>query len=83
MSEQDILRIFANPFYCLSYIDETFVRNHEPMVTEEEFIEVATELIKEIGVEAYLRNLLFNLKGEYIVADTNLSNNAPIGYRDL
>jgi hypothetical protein len=58
----DIRRILTNPYYCL--------RNwavgkdtHEPIISEEKWIEAATRMIKEDGAEVFLRHLLDNLKG--------------------
>jgi hypothetical protein len=58
--------ILTNPFCCLRSIDERFIGGHEPIVTEEEFIEVGARFIREQGAEAYLRELLENLKGNFV-----------------
>ena len=66
-SEENIRKVFTNPFYCLGDgVVEIFTARHKPLVTEEEFIKVATLLVKEIGLTKYLTNLLENLKGNYI-----------------
>lgn len=41
------------------------MKEHRPMVSEEEFIQGGIKIIEEIGVEKYLRYLLENLKGNY------------------
>jgi hypothetical protein len=69
MSQEHLIRMFTNPFYCTSKVDEVFVVDHEPMVTEEDFVAVGVRLINEVGGEQYLRNLLANLKGEYVIED--------------
>jgi hypothetical protein len=63
MTEQELDRIFTNPFYCLPRIHEIYFHKHDPMITEEEFIEVGVKVINEIGARKYLRTLLDNLKG--------------------
>ena len=63
--KQESDRMFSNPFYCMT-IDETMCTPHEPLITEETFISVGVKLIAEIGAEAYLKNLLENLKGNYV-----------------
>lgn len=68
LSADDIGRIFANPFYCLSDIDVTLCAPHEPLVTEEVWVRVGAKLIQEIGAEKYLQHLLENLKGNYVSA---------------
>jgi hypothetical protein len=66
MNEKDLKRIFSNPFYCLPKVDEIFATEHEPLVTEEVFIKSGVKLIEEIGSEEYLKNLLENLKGNFV-----------------
>ena len=66
MNEKQIIRILTNPFYCIEKIDDNFCIKHEPLIEEEKFIKASIHLIKEIGVEKYLKNLISNLKGEYI-----------------
>ena len=39
------------------------------MISEEQWISAATKLIKESGPEVFLRNLLENLKGNYVGTD--------------
>lgn len=38
---------------------------HEPLISEDDWIRANVGLIKELGPEAYLRNLLSILKGNY------------------
>ena len=66
LNEQELKKIFCNPFYCLNKVDDVFAKEHEPMITEEGFIQAGEILIKQIGVKEYLKLLLENLKGNYI-----------------
>lgn len=66
MSEAEVKRIFTNPFYCLNKIDDTFVQEHTPLIDEATFIATGTKLINEIGPEEYIKNLLENLKGNFV-----------------
>jgi hypothetical protein len=56
--------MIANPFYAIE-IDEDLATPHEPMISEDEWVKANVQLINELGSEAYLRNLLSILKGNY------------------
>jgi hypothetical protein len=60
----DIASMTANPFYAIN-IDEGLAMSHEPLISEDDWIKANVNLIKELGPEAYLRNLLSVLKGNY------------------
>jgi hypothetical protein len=60
----DIADMIANPFYAIT-IDETLTLAHEPMISEDDWVGANVRLISELGPEAYLRNLLSILKGNY------------------
>jgi hypothetical protein len=60
----DVASMIANPFYAIT-IDEGLTLPHEPMISEDDWIKANVDLIKELGPEAYLRNLLSVLKGNY------------------
>ena len=65
LTEKDVERLFANPYYCLS--DWTTCNDRHPaLITEDVWIKCGAKLIKEIGAEKYLRHLLENLKGNYV-----------------
>ena len=65
LKEEDVERIFSNPYYCLS--DWTIGKDgHEALVSEEVWIKSGIKLINEIGAEKYLKHLLDNLKGNWI-----------------
>jgi hypothetical protein len=62
LSELDIARIFADPFYCVT-VHPINAIEHEYLVSEELWIRIAAKSIEEEGAEAFLRHLLENLKG--------------------
>lgn len=62
---EELRRILANPFYCM-VIDEDMCVPHQPLVTEELWIKSAVKGIQENGAEVFLKDLLENLKGNYV-----------------
>jgi hypothetical protein len=60
-----VVRVLINPIYAIE-IAPTLAFEHEPMITEEEWIQANLRLLSEIGPEGYLRTLLNVLKGGYI-----------------
>lgn len=65
-NENDLIRILTNPFYCLPKIDLVFTEDHEPIMDEGTFVGAGAKLIEEIGPEKYIKNLLENLKGNFV-----------------
>jgi hypothetical protein len=60
----DVASMIANPFYAVN-IDEGLVLPHKPLISEDDWVKANVRLIEELGAEAYLRNLLSVLKGNY------------------
>ena len=60
----DVASMVANPFYAIN-IDEGLALSHEPLISEDDWVRANVGLIEELGPEAYLRNLLSILKGNY------------------
>ena len=60
----------CNPIYAIQ-IDEQLCLPHEPMLDEDTWVAANVRMIDEIGAEAWLRNLLSVLKGNW-VADQDL-----------
>ncbi len=60
----DVTSMIANPFYAIN-IDEGLAVSHEPLISEGDWITANVRLVEELGAEAYLRNLLSVLKGNY------------------
>ena len=67
-TEQELLKIVANPFYCLSAVHPIFAQVHEPLISEEMWVGAAAAAIKDMGAEKFLRLLLENLKGNCIAS---------------
>ena len=57
-------RLLANPFYAIEFAP-IFAERHEPLVSEDTWIEANFSLIESEGAEEYLRLLLDILKGNY------------------
>ncbi|WP_309114635.1 hypothetical protein [Saccharothrix sp.] len=60
----DVAAMIANPFYAIE-IDPMLAQPHQPMISEDEWVASNIELIGQLGPDAYLRNLLAVLKGNY------------------
>ncbi len=64
----DVASMVANPFYAIN-LDEGLALPHQPLISEDDWGKANVGLIEELGLEAYLRNLLSILKGNYPAAD--------------
>jgi hypothetical protein len=64
----DITGMVANPFYAIE-IDEALAIPHEPLISEDQWVEANVRLIEELGPESYLHNLLSILKGNHTRGD--------------
>jgi hypothetical protein len=64
----DINAVIVNPFYAIE-IHPALAEPHEPMIDEETWITANVKVIDEQGAEAYLRNLLSVLKGNFPTAE--------------
>jgi hypothetical protein len=60
----DVSAVVGNPFYAIN-IDPVLAATHEPMIGEDEWIAANVKQIEDLGPEAYLRNLLSILKGNF------------------
>lgn len=60
----DVAAMIGNPYYAVNISPDLAVP-HDPMISEEEWVAANARLIKELGPEPYLRNLLTVLKGAY------------------
>ncbi len=67
LTVEDVARIFANPFYCLT-VSEDLTIEHEPMISEEMGIDVVVKTIAEDGDggRKFARALIENLKGNFV-----------------
>jgi len=66
-----------NPFSAIQ-LDPSLAAPHEPLVSEEQWVQVGMRVIEESGAEFFLRALLKILKGDYVGAESG----APFGYSD-
>ena len=57
----DVIGAITNPFSAITFAADLF-GEHEPIVDEDTWVQVNVGLVEELGVEAYLRNLLVVLK---------------------
>ena len=67
-TEEEISKIVANPFYCLSSVHPIFAQDHETLISEEMWIGAAAVAVKDMGAEKFLRLLLENLKGNFVAS---------------
>ena len=61
MHENDVKDLFINPYYAIT-VAPVLATEHEPMVSEEQWIKVNLELMEQMGSEAWLKQLLTTLK---------------------
>ena len=61
LNENDTKKILANPFYAIT-VSKLFTDEHEPNISEEDWVKVNAKLISEIGAEEWLHRLLEVLK---------------------
>ena len=59
--------IVGNPIYAIN-IAPVLAEPHPPLIGEDEWIAANAKMIEDLGPEAYLRNLLSILKGNYPTA---------------
>lgn len=63
-NDNEAKRMLANPYYAV-VIAESLYGDHEPLVSEEDWIKANAKLIGEIGAEEWLYRLLEVLKGNH------------------
>ncbi len=63
----DVTGIIGNPVYAIN-IAPVLAKPHPALITEDDWIAANAKLIDDLGPEAYLRNLLSILKGNYPTA---------------
>lgn len=67
--------VLINPVTAIQ-IDPSLARRHEPLISEEHWVQVGMRIIEQSGAEFFLRALLKALKGDYVGAE----GGAPFGY---
>ncbi len=70
MTEEDLKNIFVNPYYAIT-IAPALTGEHEPMVSEQQWISANLKVMEEIGQEAWLKRLLEVLKGNFVAAPSD------------
>jgi hypothetical protein len=60
----EVSALIGNPFYAIN-IDPILAEPHPPLISEEQWIAANITQIENLGPDAYLRNLLSILKGNY------------------
>jgi len=56
--------MLINPYYAITLYPGLF-GEHPPLASEDDWVRVNANLIEQLGTEAYLRQLLAVLKGDY------------------
>jgi hypothetical protein len=62
MGEDETINMLINPFYAIN-IDPGLADEHDPLVTEEQWVQANLKLIDEIGAHEWLQHLLAVLQG--------------------
>jgi hypothetical protein len=62
MDENDVKDMLINPFYAIN-INPDLAAEHEPLVSEAQWLQANLRLIDEIGAEKWLERLLAVLQG--------------------
>lgn len=78
LSKDDVTGTLINPVYAIS-IDPDLMGHHEAIVSKQRWIEANQKLIKELGVEAWLRRLFDVLEGDFPASPEDPTS--AIGYR--
>lgn len=64
LTEEDIAAILVNPVYAIT-IDPDLAGVTQHLITKEVWIAAQVRLIEEMGSEAYVKQLVAVLEGEY------------------
>ena len=73
-----IAGLLINPFGAIQ-IDPSLAVPHDPIFTEEQWVQAVVRMIEENGAEFAIRALLRILKGDYVGAEDGI----PYGYQDF
>ncbi len=69
---EHIQGILMNPFYAIEVARE-LVEEHEPRMSDKEWVTANTSLIQELGAERWLTQLLSLLQGKTVTVDERIS----------
>ncbi len=84
-TEDNLQRIMINPFYVVTVADR-FTTAHDSPMSEAEWVQANASLMKHIGAEKWLRQLLDVLNGYVVTAEeVDLApppgGDGPFGYQ--
>lgn len=71
-TEESLQRIMINPCYAIT-IAPHFIVEHDPAMSEAEWVQTNVSLIRQIGTRQWLRDLLSALEGRDDVADERIN----------
>jgi hypothetical protein len=67
-TEDNLQRIIINPFYAITVAPQ-LTEEHEPPLSEAEWVQANASLMREMGGERWLRQLLDVLNGDIVTAE--------------
>ena len=67
-TEDNLQRIIVNPFYAITVAPQ-LTEEHETPMGEAEWVQANASLMKEIGSEPWLKQLLDVLNGDFVTAE--------------
>ena len=67
-TEDNVQRIIINPFYAITVAPQ-LTEEHEPPMSEAEWVQANASLMGEMGAERWLRQLLDVLNGDLVTAE--------------
>jgi hypothetical protein len=68
LMEDNLQRILINPFYAITVAPQ-LTAEHDPPMSEAEWIQANASLIREVGAERWLKRLLDVLSGDIVTAE--------------
>ncbi len=76
ITENEARQMLVNPFYAIE-IAPILAEPHAPTISEDQWVAANANLIRELGAEAWLRELLGVLKGNYVTTSAGTTSAAP------
>src|SRR6266516_799935 len=67
-TQDNLQRIIINPFYAIT-IAQSLTEEHDPAMSEAEWVRANASLMREMGSERWLRQLLYVLGGYIVTAE--------------
>ena len=81
-TEDNLQRIIINPFYAITVAPQ-LTREHEPAMSEAEWVQANATLIREVGSERWLRQLLEVLEGKAAAPEQPINPSQAINIDQL